>query len=586
MAFNIGLNVIETDGTAAPAIAGAATSVAAFNIVTERGVPNRPMRVTSFADFSARFGGFIAETPGAYMVKGFFDNGGGVAYVNRVAATGDGAPEPASLVLRTGSGAAARDVLRLTAGYRGQEDPGEWADDLAIEITPTFSSALRGPTPEVNQTGANLDSLAGFSRGDSVFVVDADTTRRVTVTDLRVDDGRMTWSTLDGVGEYDAATTTVQSSDFDVVVRASRADDAPVLETWTRLTMRRLAPNYVVTRLNDPASGSKFLFASDERSAQFGAADQPGTAPLMALGDGDAGDEIQAADYAGTDGATKTGLHAFDPFAVQLVAVDTADAAVINASLAYCEGRGDCMFVGHVPQGSVPGGSAIDFGADLQGSKYGALYGPWVSVLDQRPGAVTPTRLVPPTGHVLGVYARTDRTRGIHKAPAGDGARLLGALDVEHRLSDADHDALVRLGSVNGIRVVPGAGIVVDASRTLSTDTRWMFVNVRLLFNYVKSSLRQGLRWVRQEPNRDQLWDSVKYSTVKPFLIGLYRQGAFGTGTPDEVFTIICDATNNPPDEVDKGNFKVEVYFYPSKPAETIVIVVGQQQSGSSASEG
>ena len=67
--------------------------------------------------------------------------------------------------------------------------------------------------------------------------------------------------------------------------------------------------------------------------------------------------------------------------------------------------------------------------------------------------------------------------------------------------------------------------------------------------------------------------------------MGLWRQGAFGTGKPEEVFTVICDASNNPPDQVDLGIFKVEVYFYPSKPAETIVIVVGQQPSGGSASE-
>jgi phage tail sheath protein FI len=133
--------------------------------------------------------------------------------------------------------------------------------------------------------------------------------------------------------------------------------------------------------------------------------------------------------------------------------------------------------------------------------------------------------------------------------------------------------------------VVPGAGIVVDSSRTLSTDVRWLYVNVRLLFNYVKSSLRQGLRWVRQEPNRDTLWTAVTYGSVRPFLLGLWRQGAFGTGEPDDVFTVICDETNNPPDEVDKGNFAVEIYFYPSKPAETVVITVGQQPSRAIATE-
>jgi phage tail sheath protein FI len=286
------------------------------------------------------------------------------------------------------------------------------------------------------------------------------------------------------------------------------------------------------------------------------------------------------------DSTARTGLSAFDALDIQLLACESADPIVVNAALGYCERRGDCLFIGSVPE-AMPLADAIEYGAGFQGKKvYGALYGPWITVMSPISQAALPVRSIPPTGHVMGVYARTETARGIHKAPAGDEARLLGALDVEYRLSDADHTDLVKTGSVNGIRAVAGGGIVVDASRTLSTDTRWLYVNVRLLFNYVKTSLRQGLRWVRQEPNRDTLWDAVKFGSVRPFLMGLWRQGAFGTGEPDEVFTVICDETNNPPEEVDKGNFRIEVYFYPSKPAETIVIIVGQQASGATAAEG
>jgi phage tail sheath protein FI len=79
---------------------------------------------------------------------------------------------------------------------------------------------------------------------------------------------------------------------------------------------------------------------------------------------------------------------------------------------------------------------------------------------------------------------------------------------------------------------------------------------------------------------------SVKFNVVTPFLVGLWRQGAFGSDPADKVFTVICDAQNNPPAQVNLGMFTLEVYFYPVKPAETIVIIVGQQQSGASASEG
>jgi phage tail sheath protein FI len=192
---------------------------------------------------------------------------------------------------------------------------------------------------------------------------------------------------------------------------------------------------------------------------------------------------------------------------------------------------------------------------------------------------------VPPDGHIMGVYARTELERGIFKAPAGNAALVRGALDVSSAFSDGQHTDLVRNGYVNGVRFLSGLGIVVSASRTLSTDTRWWFVGTRLLFNFVKSSLRDGLRFVRQEPHTAELRRSVALNVVRPFLLGLWRQGAFGSDAPDDVFTIKCDEENNPPTEVDLGNFRIEVYFYPVKPAETILIVVGQQPSGGSATE-
>ena len=186
---------------------------------------------------------------------------------------------------------------------------------------------------------------------------------------------------------------------------------------------------------------------------------------------------------------------------------------------------------------------------------------------------------------MLGTYARIADARGVWKAPAGDEARLIDALGVEYDMTDADHTDLVRNGGVNGIRALPGAGIVVDASRTLSTDTRWLFANVRRLFNFVKASLRDGLTFVAQEPHTEELRRMVALNVTAPFLLGLWRQGAFGSDPADQVFTVKCDAENNPPAEVAAGLFTLEVYFYPAKPAESILIIVGQQDSGATAAE-
>ena len=156
---------------------------------------------------------------------------------------------------------------------------------------------------------------------------------------------------------------------------------------------------------------------------------------------------------------------------------------------------------------------------------------------------------------------------------------------VQYAITDVDHTDLVKNGSVDAVRFVPGQGIIVDSSRTLSTNPLWLYVNIRLLFNYVKSSLKSGLRWVVEEPNSDELWNKVKFNSVTPFLMGLWRKGAFGPGKPEQVFTVKCDADTNPPANIQQGIFTVEVYFYPSRPAETVVIVVGQQEGAGSATE-
>ncbi|MFI1105934.1 phage tail sheath family protein [Streptomyces melanogenes] len=701
MAYNIGVNVVEVDGAGAPSITGAAVSVGAFNVTTQRGIPNQPVRVTGFPGFVEHFGGHFTGGLGAYLVKGFFDNGGQTAYVNRVVDTtpATGA-SPATLTLPDSANNA---TLTLGGGFRGQVDPGTWGRQVFVRTRSSSSaqsrvkesapatvpgSALTSSTVDMSsfpallvridgaptatelkfaardfanpaaatreeirdainrQThllvasvggsannalvltstgeratltgdwsalqvtaanttlgfslmaqpvkgtpvaltggGTQLAKAGGFAAGDAVVVADGTTTARVKLLSVNEATGAVTWTPAVNPTQFtDPRLITVANAEFDLIVASGAGNDEHTVETYTGLSMETDLPNYVVRVLNHTLTGSRFVQATDVGTAGP-VVDRPaptaGFVPLQGGADG-----TPTANHFIGDAAARTGFHAFDPFNVQLVCCERTDAAIARAGLDYCARRDDAMYVGAVPKAYVGGGQAVAYGQALQAKKaYGALYGPWVVVPDPIGVGDSPRVVVPPVGHVMGVYARTETARGIWKAPAGDEANLLGVLDVETRLSDADHTDLVVNGCVNGVRAQPGAGIVVDASRTLSTDPRWRYVNVRLLFNYVKSSLRDGLRWVRQEPNRDTLWDAVKHSTVVPFLTGLWRQGAFGTGTPDQTFTVVVDATNNPPDQVEQGRLTVEVYFYPARPAETIVIVVGQQPSGGTARE-
>jgi phage tail sheath protein FI len=653
MTYNVGLNVIEIDGSATPAIVGAATGTAAFAVRTQRGPVGSPRRVTSFTAFEEAFGAFEADSLGAFLVKGFFDNGGQTAWVTRIAGAastagsaslGDatltagfrGAPSPGPGSAAIGVTAASRVFNRAEtlAAIKGTSNvaPGTGLAPLLVtvngvavsiplpdsttsqalvdainttgpitatlaanKVTITAPPAAAGATsslevttkndalglPAASATGApaavaqNGTVLSGAlpQVGTVLFVSGNAKNAEVTVSSTDPASGAVTWTPNLPVGLTDA---TLTADAFSLSVTFAGA----VVESWDGLSQNPAAPQYAPAVLNHPLRGSRWIMLTSSSTAS--AAPLSGSA---ALGAGTVAAPT-ASDYLG-DPAAKTGLHALDPYDVQLVATDLDTLDIAVGALAYCEGRGDCMYVGTVQDGDASElEAAIAYGARLQGAKvYGALYAPWITVLDPAGAGAAPHRSIPPTGHVMGVCARIAGARGIWKAPAGDEARLLGALDVGMRLSDTDHTALVREGSVNGIRAIPGAGIVVDASRTLSTDTRWLYVGTRLLFNYVEASLLRGLRWTRQEPNRDTLWGAVVHGSVTPFLMGLWRQGAFGTGTPAEVFTVVCDATNNPPDQVDQGILKVEVSFYPSRPAETIVIIVGQQPSGASVAE-
>jgi phage tail sheath protein FI len=376
----------------------------------------------------------------------------------------------------------------------------------------------------------------------------------------------------------------VQSVEFDLIV----SQNGNEVERFESLSMQRTLDYSATTVINNQNSGSRYITASLPTSANTSGAglNAPAEVTLSPLSAGSDGSDPLPTDYIG-DPTARSGLFAFDTIRIQLLACpESTSSAVVTSALTYCENRGDAMFVGTTPYGYDLNGMKT-YASTFGGRKvYGALYGPWIQVVNPLDtSGKNPLLWIPPVGHILGMYARIGDQRGVWKAPAGDEARLNNALGVALDMTDTDHTDLVKNGGVNGVRAIPGLGIIVDASRTLSTDTRWLFVNVRRLFNYVKSSVLDGLRFVAQEPHSEALRRAVVFNVLKPFLLDLWRRGAFGSDSPDKVFTVKCDAENNPPALVNQGIFTVELYFYPVKPAETIVIIVGQQESGATAAE-
>ncbi|GAB3433597.1 hypothetical protein [Flindersiella endophytica] len=593
MPLQVGVNVTEVDGRASPVLQAAPTSVAAFVGRTRRGVANQAVRVTSLDQFAARFGGHHPDGYLPQAVTGFFLNGGREAHIVRVTGAGS-LPATATLNDRAGSPA---PTLRVTAGFRGAPDPGTWAQALRIDVRddPRASTTV-STAAAATATTLQLASTAGVGVGSVLRIVSATTLFRVVTA---VDQVTRTVTIGAATGEAVAANVVVTSAEFRVLVRLQDPTTGTfdVVETWPNLSMQAGVADYVLDRINHPVTGSRYVLAADVSTAAPGV-DVPAVVSGVAL---TGGSETAAAagDLTG-DTAARTGLHALDTAGVQLLAVPdahllsaTGRALVTRGALDYAAARGDCMYVGSAPDRGATETVAHytetvkTYAAQFQGSKvYGALYAPWIQVADPAGVGPAPVKFVPPDGHVMGVYARTEQERGIHKAPAGDAATVRGALALSAGFSQGEHDDLVRNGRTNGILSPGGRVPAVAASRTLSTDTRWQFVNVRLLFNFVKTSLRDGLRFVRHEPHTEALRKMVRFNVITPFLLGLWRQGAFGSDPAEQVFTVKCDAENNPASDVDLGLFRVEVFFFPVRPAETVHIIVGQQPGGGSAAEG
>ncbi|MBM7116779.1 phage tail sheath C-terminal domain-containing protein [Archangium primigenium] len=213
-------------------------------------------------------------------------------------------------------------------------------------------------------------------------------------------------------------------------------------------------------------------------------------------------------------------------------------------------------------------------GVRARDSKYGAYYTPWVSLYDP----FDPRKLVnaPPSGHVAGIYARVDGTRGVHKPPANEQVRAAEGLAVS--LTREELGVLNQSG-VNCIRFFPQEGIKVWGARTLSSDPEWRYLNVRRLFCMVEEAIARGTRWVVFEPNDLTLRRSV-VRDVGAFLRRLWRDGALVGRTEQEAFFVQCDEETNPPEVVDAGQLVALIGLAPVKPAEFIIFRIGQYAGG------
>jgi hypothetical protein len=222
----------------------------------------------------------------------------------------------------------------------------------------------------------------------------------------------------------------------------------------------------------------------------------------------------------------------------------------------------------------------------LYDTKYAALYYPWLRIPDPFPDnpQVRGSVLIPPSGHAIGIYARSDIERGVHKAPANEVIR--GISDLEFKLMKEQQDIL-NPRNINVLRNFreDNRGLRVWGARTLSSDSDWKYINVRRLFIFIEKSIDRGTQWVVFEPNDEPLWQRVK-RVISSFLTQVWRDGALMGRTADQAFFVKCDRTTMTQNDIDNGRLIVQVGIAPVKPAEFVIFRIGQWVGGLSVEEG
>ncbi|MDF3302971.1 phage tail sheath family protein [Streptomyces tropicalis] len=512
---------VEEVASGSRPIEGVGTSVAAFVGLAPAGPLNEPTLVTNWTQYVAAFGDFTEGYYLAHSVYGFFNNGGSAAYVVRVG----GSPE--GLAQDSGTSAA-----------------------VGAAATP---AAL--PPGEPQQLGTF--TVAALAPGDlSVEVADPEGEGPAERFRLVVKDGGKPVESFDVTAKKGGRTYVVtQVKERSRLISVAEAAPAGQLARPENQTVALAAP---APGPAAPAGGTRTTGHPGPAQYLGDSADRTGFGGLEAV------DEVSMV-------AVPDLMAAYQRGTIDLEAVKAVQLGLI----AHCELMGDRVAVIDPP----PGMNARQIRVWRQetagyDSKYAALYYPWIKTFDPSSGQ---TRLVPPSGHVSGIWARNDSERGVHKAPANEVVR--GAVDLEIQITRGEQDLLNPVG-VNCIRAFPGRGIRVWGARTLSSDPAWRYLNIRRYFNYLEESILIGTQWVVFEPNDHNLWARIRRN-VSAFLVTEWRSGALFGQRPEDAFYVKCDEETNPAESVDLGRVVCEIGVAPVKPAEFVIFRLAQFSSGS-----
>ena len=507
-------------------ITGVSTSDTAFVDFFRRGPIDEAVRVTSFGDFERAFGGLDSRSEASYAIQQFFLNGGSVAWVVRVAAG-----EYASAELTLQGSSPLQDTLTVTAA-----SPGVWGSNLQVGIDYNTSGEL------FNLVVREVALVRGKQQ-----IVNSEIHRN-----LSMDPTNSRYA----VSVVNDASLLIQLTDESLGVRPAATG------------------SNVIAPIANPADTS---FLTLEGSPDDGA--EPGTDEWISDG---------PTALVGSE-ADKTGLFALDridPFIFNILCIPaTANLdedgvnLVIPAAEQYCVSK-RAFYIVDIPESTNTPAKIIELMDQYDGFRdtNAAIYFPRLLVPD--PLNENRPRNVGASGTMAGVYARTDASRGVWKAPAGTDADLRGA-NLAVKITDAENGSLNPLG-INALRNFAVFGNLSWGARTLDgadqQASEWKYIPVRRTALYIEESLYEGSKWIVFEPNDEPLWAQIRLN-FGAFMHNLFRQGAFQGTTPKDAYFVKCDKETTTQDDINRGVVNIIVGFAPLKPAEFVVIKI-QQMAG------
>ncbi len=579
-----GVYVEEYESGAVP-MEGVGTSTAGFIGLAEKGdVIGKPQLVTSFSDYVRIFGGYLSETKFGdkrylpYAVEHFFINGGSRAFVMRVC------PADAKCAATKSDSA-----LSFTA-----KNPGEWGNRVKVTVSPV--SRVKTQVYEVEGNSATVRSIDGFNIGDVVEFADGKTSVYNKIT--AIEEKTITFENPVNPSIIDKSlvpTKFIKSSEIDVSVKYG-----DVKEDYLFVSLNTESADYICSRMsrselvtvevaavkaapkpadNKDKKDAPAAPAASGIAAPFEAVGGKGDAMVLQLTGGTDGNAagISAGDYIGSDGGPgkRTGIQAFIENAdVSIMSVPGITIPEVQMSLiAHCENMKNRFAVLDMPKDRKKTDELLEY-RDMFDSSYAAFYHPWVQIFDP---LSKKNIIAPPSGSVVGIYARTDNSVGVHKAPANEVVRACTGLACSYNTAEQD---LLNPKGVNLIRSFPGRGIRVWGARTASSNATWKYVNVRRLFIYLEESIRANTNWVVFEPNTEALWGRVK-RTVEMFLASTWRSGALAGTSPSEAFFVDIGRSTMTQDDIDNGRLICVIGAAPVKPAEFVIFRIGQYTSES-----